>query len=631
MSFYDELKRKNVIRVAISYVVISWVLIQVGDILFSAMDLGQEPTRIMLVVLFLGFIPALVFAWAFEITPEGIKREKDIERDESITNVTAKKLDKATIGLLVVAIILFGADKIFKDDAADVDPSKTVAASASENIVATADTISEQSIAVLPFVNMSSDVEQDYFSDGITEEILNSLAKIRQLKVAGRTSSFSFKGKNDDLRTIGAALGVAHVLEGSVRKAGAEVRITAQLIKVADGFHMWSETYDGSLEKVFDLQERIAREVTNELKIVMNLGEDTRLVHKLTGSVAAYDLFLRGRELVRKRINNSILEGIALLEQAVVLDPLFAEAWSVLAEAEAIIDGYQPEDAMTVGTERARAHIEKALAIDPSLVLPHAVNGLIKGDIDNDFLGAINELEFALSLDPQNPLTLRWLGNYYQGLGYFDKAQALYESAYALEPLSRVETFNLASNRLHQGELDAAMLLFQKVNELTGLMHADVVAYILDAQGDPEAAADYIAQVVMAGANQQGMDEAAALDAAREYSALAFGRDANAQTSANHFVNTPTNSLWQMAGYIAVGNFDLVYAYLDEKPNLFNEFAADYMWFKLPRFIAFRQDQRFAPMLERFGVIADWNELGWPDHCQPNAGTDGSNGQFRCE
>ena len=195
----------------------------------------------------------------------------------------------------------------------------------------------------------------------------------------------------------------------------------------------------------------------------------------------------------------------------------------------------------------ARAHIEKALAIDPSPVLPHAVNGLIKGDTDNDFLGAISELEFALSLDPQNPLTLRWLGNYYQGLGYFDKAQALYESAYALEPLSRVEAFNLASNQLHQGELDAAILLFQKVNEITGSLHADVIAYILDAQGDPEAAADYITQLVIAGTNQNSMDEAAALDVAREYSTLAFGRDGNAQTSANHFVNTPTSSLWHFA------------------------------------------------------------------------------------
>ena len=630
MSFYDELKRKNVIRVAISYVVISWVLIQVGDILFSAMDLGQEPTKIMLVVLFLGFIPALVFAWVFEITPEGIKREKDIERDESITNVTAKKLDKATIGLLVIAIVLFGADKVFKGDATDVAPSKTTAVSASDNIVEAADAIPEQSIAVLPFVNMSSDVEQDYFSDGITEEILNSLAKIRQLKVAGRTSSFSFKGKNDDLRTIGAALGVAHVLEGSVRKAGTEVRITAQLIKVADGFHMWSETYDGSLEKVFDLQERIAREVTNELKIVMNLGEDTRLVHKLTDSVAAYDLFLRGRELVRKRINNNIPEGIALLEQAVALDPLFAEAWAVLAEAEAVIDGYQPA-AATLGTERARVHIEKALAIDPSLVLPHAVSGLIKADKDNDFLGAISALKLALSLEPQNPLTLRWLGNYYQGLGYFDKAEVLYESAYALEPLSRVETFNFATNQLHQGELDAAIQLFQKVNEFAVQGHVDTIAYILDAQGNPEAAADYIAQLVKAAASRQGMDEAAALDVAREFSALAFGIDASTQTSANHFFSTPTGLLWQMPGYIAAGNFDFVYQFLDEDPNLFNEFSADYMWYQLPRFVAFRQDDRFAPMLERFGVTVVWNELGWPDHCQPNPGTDGSNGQFRCE
>ena len=623
MSFYDDLKRRNVIRIAISYVVVSWVLIQVGEILFSALGLGSEPTRILLAVLLLGFIPALVFAWVFEITPEGIKREKDIERDESVTNITAKKLDKATTGLLVVAIALFGIDKFIAEDAPDAGTEKVVFASGSE-----------QSIAVLPFVNMSSDVEQEYFSDGITEEILNSLAKIKQLKVAGRTSSFSFKGKSDDLRTIGAALGVAHILEGSVRKAGNEVRITAQLIKVADGFHMWSETYDGSLDKVFDLQERISREVTSELKIVMNLGEDARLVHKLTESVAAYDLFLRGRALVRKRIDNFIPEGIALLEQAVELDPQFAEAWAVLAEAEAVIDGYQPIGE-TSGAERARAHIEKALSINSSLVLPHAVSGLIKGDSDIDFLGAIRELDRALSLDPQNPLTLRWLGNYYQALGYFDKAQSLYEQAYALEPLSRVEAFNLASNRLHQGELNAAIRLYRKVNDLTGRINIDVVAFILYAQGEPEAATEYLKQLASSATARQGVNAVGALEAVRQYSSVAFATDMSSQLGnqapVNHYLNSPTVLLWQTPGYISVGNFDAVYKHIDENPGQFNEFAADYMWFQLPKFKAFRQDSRFAAMLERLGIVAIWNELGWPDNCRPNTGTDGHDGQFQCD
>ena len=200
--------------------------------------------------------------------------------------------------------------------------------------------VNEKSIAVLPFVNMSSDAEQEYFSDGITEEILNALAKIKQLKVVGRTSSFAFKGKNDDLRLIGDTLGVAHILEGSVRKAGNDVRITAQLIKVDDGFHMWSETYGGSLENVFDLQEDISRQVSNELKLVLNIDDGSRLAGKMTGNVDAYDLFLRGREHVRQRVNNNIPTGIALLEQAVALDPDFAEAWAVLAEAEAVSVGY---------------------------------------------------------------------------------------------------------------------------------------------------------------------------------------------------------------------------------------------------------------------------------------------------
>ena len=646
MSLFEELKRRNVIRVAIAYAVIAWVLMQIGNILFTTLELGPEPAKILLAILLLGFIPAIIFAWAFEITPEGIKKEKDVERDESVTNLTAKKLDMVTIGLLVVAIAIFGFDKFTQKDApiqTAQNEVQTESANSDELVDSNADkselpiqTVSQQSIAVLPFVNMSSDAEQEYFSDGITEEILNALAKIKQLKVAGRTSSFSFKGKNEDLRLIGDTLGVAHILEGSVRKAGTQVRITAQLIKVDDGFHMWSETYDGSLENIFDLQENISRKVSDELKLVMNIQDGTRLARKMTNNVDAYDLFLRGREHIGKRIDDHIPKGIALLEQAVELDPQFAEAWAVLAEAEAVSVGYLDVSSKEAD-KRARAHIETAKALDPSLVLPYAVSGLITGtSLENNYVEAINELQHALVLDPNNSQALRWLGNFYHTLAYFDKALPLYEQAFKLEPLSSVEAFNLAVNKLNIGDFETANKYFYKVNNLRGRLDIDIISFVLSAQGDDKAAVDYYMQLHANRVERNGLGRLVTDNEARQFALAVFGGDMAmkqaAQASGKLINNDPDDSAqWKLPSHIALENYDRVYEILENKPDFFSTFSADYMWYDLPSFKAFRQDPRFAPMLDRFGFPKAWNELGWPDICTPNAGTDGSNGQFSCE
>ena len=639
MSLFAELKRRNVIRVAIAYAVVSWVLIQIGNILFSTLELGAEPGKILLAILLLGFIPAVIFAWAFEITPEGIKKEKDVERDASITNLTAKRLDMVTIGLLVVAIGLFGLDRLSPRDVQtqDVQTDTTESINNASNAAANSlQVAAQQSIAVLPFVNMSSDAEQEYFSDGITEEILNALAKIKQLKVVGRTSSFSFKGKNQDLRLIGDTLGVAHILEGSVRKAGTQVRITAQLIKVDDGFHMWSETYDGSLENVFDLQENISRKVSDELKLVMNIQDDTRLASKMTNNVDAYDLFLRGREHIGKRIDGHLPKGIALLEQAVKLDPNFAEAWAVMAEAEAVSDGYLPVSAEEAH-KRAQAHIETAKALDPSLVLPYAVSGLIMGSsLEKNYVGAINDLQQALELDANNVQALRWLGNFYHTLGYFDKALPLYEQAFKLEPLSSVEAFNLAVNKLNTGDLETSNKYFYKVNDLRGRLSMDIIAFVLSAQGNNKAAVDYYMQLHSSIVEQYGASKLVSEEETRQFALAAFGGDKSmklaAQASGKIMDNGPDDSRQsKLPSHIALENYDRVYEILEKKPDFFSTFSADYMWFDLPSFKAFRQDSRFAPLLERFGFPVAWNELGWPDICKPNAGTDGSNGQFSCE
>ena len=643
MSLFKELKRRNVIRVVIAYVVVAWVLIQVGNILFSTLELGSQPGKILLAILLLGIIPAAIFAWAFEITPEGIKHEKDIQRDDSITNITAKKLDIVTIGLLIVAIGLFGLDRLVNEGAPTVQSAGVVAEStvsevtSDENIpvlLKNNKSVSKKSIAVLPFVNMSSDTEQEYFSDGITEEILNALAKVKQLKVVGRTSSFAFKGKNSDLRLIGETLGVAHILEGSVRKAGEELRITAQLIKADDGFHLWSETYDGSLENIFDLQEDISIKVADELKVILEIAEGTRLASKMTDKIDAYDLFLRGRELVRKRTNNNIPDGINLLHKAVELDLNFAEAWAVLAEAEAVSNGYIDVD-VAASYQRARAHIKIATNLDGKLVLPYAVSGLIKS-AEDDHLGSIEQLEKALDIEPNNVLTLRWLGNTYTRLGYFDKGYLLLDRAFSLDPLSWVEAFNLALVNLHKGNLEVAKQNFFTANALAGEIRGPSIARILDMQGNHQEAIDFYMQMYEQNKMKTNALSVISRDDALLYARGAFGGDVAMKQAARSlgslFYNGPDDRwYWQIAEHIQIENFDRAFEILNNKPEFYLSFSGEDMWQQTPAFIAFRADPRFARLLEDKGVTKAWKVLAWPDTCKPNPDTDGSNGQFSCE
>lgn len=645
MSIFNELKRRNVFRVGLAYVVAAWVIAQVSDLVLDNIDAPPWVMQALLLGLGLGFIVALIIAWAYELTPEGIKKEKDVARDDSITNMTAKKLDYITLAGVLLVVVLFVYQKINPTTLHNTPiqaGNHSEAAGTDSNLRGNGDDdgvtnkIFDKSIAVLPFVNMSSDKEQDYFSDGITEEILNALAKIKQLKVAGRTSSFSFKGKNEDLRIIGDALGVAHILEGSVRKAGTQVRITAQLIKVEDGFHMWSETYDGSLDNVFDLQEKISRHVTDELKLVLKINDNARLASKMTGNIDAYDLFLRGRKHVRLRLDDNIPKGIALLEQAVELDPQFAEAWAMLAEAEAVSDSYILTD-HDLSVERANAHIKTAKALDPTLVSAYAVSGLIKSfSVDADYLGGIKELQQALSIEPNNPITLRWLANVYQTLGYFDKALPLYEKALLLDPLSWTEACNLGYNKLNTGDLVAAIQYLDQCDSLVGHLNNIDTAFAMAAQGNQQAAIDHYMKLHEQDVNRLGADAMNSTEDAKRFIQAVVSNDKKllktAQASGKiHSSGPDDESYWQLSSIIALENFDRAFQILEDHPEFFAGFGQDNLWNQFPDSKDFRKDPRFAPMLLRFGVPQVWQKLGWPDICQPNAGTDGSNGQFQCQ
>jgi TolB-like protein len=371
-------------------------------------------------------------------------------------------MDRAIIVMLLLAIVYFGFDKFVlaprRDAALVAATAQTIKA---ETRTPGKASISEKSIAVLPFVNMSADKDNEYFSDGIAEEILNALAQVKDLKVAGRTSSFQFKGKNQSLTAIGNALGVAHVLEGSVRKQGDKVRITAQLIRANDGFHQWSEAYDGDLSDVFALQERIAQAIAAKLQLTLSGTQANRLVDAGTKNPQAYQLYLRASSTFDHRDGSHMLEAVQQLQEAVALDPGYARAYSRLAALHAILPTYT-SDNVTESRSKVRSNANRAIELDPTLAEPWAAMALSTPLSGTGLIESRDYFERALQLDPDDITTNFWFGLKLAASGYVRAGTARVEHALAVDPLVP----NLMRWRgilyLRDGDIDRAEPLFKR-------------------------------------------------------------------------------------------------------------------------------------------------------------------------
>ncbi len=441
MSLLKELQRRNVIRMALLYLIAAWLLLQITDVLSSLLPVPEWTGSFVFILLALGFPLVVIFSWVYELTPEGLKREKEVDRSQSITPDTGRKMNVLIAVLLVLAIAGLALDRLLPEkgpvattpvaqegapsEASTVEPSQLVA----EKFAPAPD----RSIAVLPFVNMSGDADNEYFSDGLTEELLNVLAQIKDLQVAGRTSSFAFKGKDEDLRVIGEKLSVAHILEGSVRKAGDQVRVTAQLIKSDDGYHMWSQTYDRQLTDVFAIQEDIAGQVVDALKVSL-LGQDAaRLERRPTSSTDAHDAYLLGRHAASRNSFDSLSEAMVRFKEAVRLDPNYAEAWVALGAAYiySTNTGATPFDE---GTALAADALERAIEVDPNSAEAYATIGqLYLYRQENN--PAREALAKALALQPNSPDALMGYARLMMRNGDDEAALEYNTKALALDPL----------------------------------------------------------------------------------------------------------------------------------------------------------------------------------------------------
>ncbi|MGI8957567.1 MAG: hypothetical protein ACR2II_11740 [Chthoniobacterales bacterium] len=432
--FFEELKRRNVYKVAVAYAVVAWLLIQAASIILPTFEAPAWTMKALIAALAIGFPIAVVLAWAFEITPEGIVRAEDVLPNKSITRKTGRKLSALIVVIALVAAGLF------------VFQRTTRVTARASNSPAPAQT-NEKSIAVLPFVNMSSDKENEYFVDGLTEEILNLLGQISSLKVPGRTSSFAFKEKNTDLRQIGAALGVANVLEGSVRKAGERLRITAQLVRTSDGYHLWSQAYDRKLDDVFAIQEEIARAIADALSVQLKINGEGKSVPP-TQDMAAYGNYLEARALITQRNQESLRHAAALLEAAVQKDPAFGKAWAALAQTRALGMYYQVAS-IKESLDGAENAARKALAIDDSIGLAHSALADVLRD-RREWIAAEAEFRRALELSPSEAETHNQYAQMLLKVGHLDRALEHAERACELDPLAWVPPSIAALIKLSQ-------------------------------------------------------------------------------------------------------------------------------------------------------------------------------------
>ncbi|HSG97353.1 MAG TPA: hypothetical protein VLA11_05125 [Woeseiaceae bacterium] len=454
MGLFAELKRRNVFRVVTAYVFIAWLVMQVGDTMAPALQLGDWVNSVLAFFLILGFPIVIFFAWAFEMTPEGLKFERDVDRSQSITGTTAKKVDRLIIVVLVLAVGYFAFDKFVLDPTRDAEEIQ-----AATEVAPAEPSISDQSIAVLPFADLSPAGDQEYFSDGIAEEILNVLVRIQDLTVASRTSSFGFKGQEAlGIPAIADKLKVRHVLEGSVRKAGDTVRITAQLIDAQTDAHLWSDTFDRELtaENIFAIQDEIAQAIVSKLGILI----EDRTVEAGTQNLTAYELYLRAHKqfLERSSVQN-VVDAIALFEQTVAADPEFGRAKSGLAAAYAVAPswGIVDRDYFTLAIDAANA----AIALDPESAMPYTVSGYVAAD-EGRFEDAFALFDKAMQLDDKQPTLWLWRGILNNSLGYFDRAKSDISRCLALDPAYVNCIRHRARAALFAGDIDEALAYIEQ-------------------------------------------------------------------------------------------------------------------------------------------------------------------------
>ncbi len=581
MSLFSELRRRNVHRMALLYLGAAWLIMQVVDLLIDRGPLPESIGPITLTVLAIGFPIALIISWFYELTPEGISLDTDEELAESATGFTGRRVDFVIISLLAAAVLVFAYDKWWTSGPP------------------------EHSIAVLPFENMSDDPGQEYFSDGISEELLNLLAKIPELSVISRTSAFSYKGKDIRLSEIARELNVAHVLEGSVRKAGNTVRITAQLIDVRTDTHLWSESYDRELEDIFAVQDEISGHIVRALKVTLGAGKQEVMApaQKPTEDLEAYDQYLRGRYFWQRRGEGNIRQAIELFERATALDPQFARAWSSLATAHATLWFYS-DVTKAEGYPLAVSAAHKALALDDTLAEAYAVLGEAAYLLDRKWSEGEAYFLRAIANEPKNATIHHWYSDLLGQVGRHREGLKECLIAYQLDPVNPptiatlVRHYSILNDTSNVQIYGAIAWDLGRGDGLYELIWAHVRLEEFDRAIDLAEQFDEFAKLPL---SPTTLFVEAMRDAAKR--PLFLKMLAEHESTLPYYIS--------ILGYVTFGRIDDAY----RLANLFPRGPLQLYW--RPEMAPFRRDPRFENLVTELGLLDYWHENGWPDACLP--------------
>jgi TolB-like protein len=450
-NFFAELKRRNVYKVAVAYAVVGWLVMQVASTVVPALHLPDAITTAVVMLTLLGFPIALVLAWAFELTPEGIKRTEDLAPADQTPQRSTRKFTALIVSIAILAAG-FALFQLMRRHQTSALPAPATA------------TTSAKSIAVLPLINESGDPKDEYFSDGLSEELIAALAQIRELKVIGRSSSFRFKDRKEEPKTVGEKLGVATLLEGTVRKQGERVRIVAELINAADGIELWTRTFDRELKDIFSVQQEIANAVASSLKVTL-LGSDERAsTNRTTPNTEAHNAYLLGHYHFQRRNLEDYRKAIGYYDEAIRLDPNYALAYAERSEAWTLIGDLTGET--KTDWAKARDDAEKAVSIAPGLAEAHAALGWVRFFTEWKFAEGLSELKRAKELSPANPTANDLLARVIVYVGKLDEAEKQARQAVELDPLAFPAQNNLSRVLWYEGKLDEADAVARKAAEL---------------------------------------------------------------------------------------------------------------------------------------------------------------------
>ena len=614
-NLFTELKRRNVFRVGFAYVVMAWLLAQITDLVVDNVGAPEWVMKIILLVLAIGFPIALFFAWAFEMTTDGIKREHEVDRSESITHRTGRKLDRMIGAAIAIAVVFLLVDRFAGPERTGVLPpgSQTVQQESSAQDQAV-------SIAVLPFVNMSSDPEQEYFSDGISEEILNQLVRVDGLSVASRTSAFAYKGQDLSLYEIARDLGVDHILEGSVRKERDNIRITAQLIDAKTDRHLWSETYDRKLTSIFAIQDEISGSIVEALREA--LGIDIKKVVSTsapTANVDAYTSYLKARELFFTRDPAALRQSLEIFLQAIERDPGFARAYEGLAAVYTVITAYKPAEGYEAvsreeSKRKANAAARKALELDATLAMPHAVIGLHHSR-DFEYEDSLRELDTAIELDALESTPWMWRGMQLARLGYFEESLKYFNEAYRIDPDTSINSDHLGFSLLALGKNEEADFYLNKAIDKGRNVYMD--AFMRDIASGNFSSARLAALYLFDGYEMLPY-------------VMPIFENQNSVSERQRLIDRFWQQLEILKPDIEWANQDvLLFAVMgdfDKATEIFVKYGGSGARVWHPILADYRKSDQFKDYLRQTRIEEYWRKHGWPDLCRPLGDDD-----FECD